>query len=132
MRRAVDTNILVRTFVDEGTAECRLAINVMATGNVFVPATVILEAVWVMESSYGASRSTISDLLAWLLGMENVEVDRFDAVAEALEAYSRGFDFADALHLFTSPECDGFLTFDKSFLRRAKRHKLRLPVIRPS
>lgn len=132
MKRAVDTNILVRTFVDEGTEECRLAIQTMASGRVFVPATVILEAVWVMESIYEASRSRVSGLLASLLGMENVEVDRFNAVAEALEAYSSGFDFADALHLATSAECDVFLTLDKPFLRRARRHNLRMPVIRPS
>lgn len=132
MKRAVDTNILIRTFVDEGTEECRLAIQAMASGRVFVPSTVILEAVWVMESNYQASRSTISGLLSALLGMKNLEIDRFDAVAEALDAYSKGFDFADALHLGISPECDVFLTFDKPFLRRAKRYSLRMPVIRPS
>lgn len=132
MKRAVDTNILVRTFVDEGTEESRLAMQTMAGSRVFVPATVILEAVWVMESKYEAPWSRIAGLLASLLGMANVDVERFDCVAEALEAYAKGFDFADALHLAMSAECEAFLTFDKPFLRRAKRHALRIPVLRPT
>lgn len=85
-----------------------------------------------MESSYEASRSTIAGLLGSLLGMANVDVERTDCVADALEAYADGFDFADALHLAMSADCEAFLTFDKPFLRRAKRHSLRIPVIRPS
>lgn len=85
-----------------------------------------------LEGSYEASRPAISGLLAGLLGMDNVEVDSFDAVAEALDACSKGFDSADALHLATASQCAAFLTFDKTFLRRAKRRGLPVPVIRPS
>ena len=43
------------------------------------------------------------------------------AVAAALALTSHGIEFADALHLASRPPGASFVTFDKVFVRRAKR-----------
>jgi predicted nucleic acid-binding protein len=53
-------------------------------------------------------------------------------VSEAVEAYLRGLDFADALHLAASSGCDVLVTFDvRAFARRASRLRLKPPVTLP-
>lgn len=42
-------------------------------------------------------------------------------VAQALNWAETGMDFADALHLATTTGCEGFLTFDKRFVRAGVR-----------
>lgn len=132
MRKAVDTNILVRAMVDEGQEENEVAMRILATEQLAVSATVLLEAHWVLTSIYEASRASVSALFAALLGADNIEIEDYDATAEALTAYSAGMDFADALHVFRSVGSEVFLTFDKPLLRRSKRIATPMPLARPN
>ena len=45
--------------------------------------------------------------------------DDGDLVAEGLDRTENGMDFADALHLGSSAQCDNFVTFDKKLVRVA-------------
>jgi hypothetical protein len=40
---------------------------------------------------------------------------------EALRLSSHGIDLADAMHLCSRPHCTVFASFDRTFIRRAKR-----------
>ena len=51
-----------------------------------------------------------------------------DAVLMAVEAFDKGLDFADALHLARSPRASGFATFDQRLAKRAKALALTPPV----
>jgi AbrB family looped-hinge helix DNA binding protein len=51
-----------------------------------------------------------------------------DAVLMAVEAFDKGLDFADALHLARSPRAAGFATFDQRLANRAKTLALTPPL----
>jgi len=46
-----------------------------------------------------------------------------------VEAFDKGLDFADALHLARSARASGFATFDQRLARRAGRLGLSPPVV---
>jgi predicted nucleic acid-binding protein len=48
-------------------------------------------------------------------------LDAAEAVHRALDYAEQGLDVADALHLAQAIECEGFVTFDKPLLRKARR-----------
>jgi hypothetical protein len=50
-------------------------------------------------------------------------------VENAVASCRCGLDFADALHLHSSAECEVFYTFDGPFIRKAKRASP-MPVVR--
>jgi hypothetical protein len=55
-----------------------------------------------------------------LLGLKNVEVEDEAGVAQALQLAGHGIDFADALHLASRPAGAQFISFDRTFVRRAR------------
>ena len=74
-----------------------------------------------LRSLYGYNESAISDAFIKLFGLKNVHVEDEPAIAAALALTARGVDFADALHLSSRPPGTTFVSFDRSFVRRAKR-----------
>lgn len=50
------------------------------------------------------------------------------AVLAALEAFDKGLDFADALHVARSSRASSFATFDQKLAKRAKGLALAPPV----
>jgi predicted nucleic-acid-binding protein len=128
MPKALDTNIVVRLFVDDGSKEVPVARAVFARETVEISTTVILECAWVLKSVYKISRIEICDALTALLGMENVIVQNDDVVEAAIDAHRQGIDLADALHLLAAEKSDEMLTFDDDFAKRAERMTGALPV----
>jgi predicted nucleic acid-binding protein len=51
--------------------------------------------------------------------LPQVAPDSPSAVAQALDAYDAGLDFADALHLAATPHAEAFFTFDRRLARAA-------------
>jgi len=126
--RALDTNILARFYVDdpgdpEAVNQRPIAQRIIVEGSpLFVPLTVILELEWVLSAFYGFKREAFARVTRHLLGLSHVRVEEWPRVVEALDLHERGLDFADALHLLASAECDEMYSFDdKKFGRRAKR-----------
>lgn len=120
---AVDTNVLARFFInDEDDREAMLqrpaAISALS-GAVFVSVTVILEFEWVMRGFYELSRPDIQRVFESLCGLENVQIEDRGIVLAALNAYQKGLDFADALHLTRADFCITFLSFDQRLKKRA-------------
>ena len=131
MLNAVDTNVLVRFLVDDGSEHVPSARRVFSTGQVFVPLSVMLESEWVLRSSFGFQRSEICDAFDRILGLASVTVQDAEVVQDAVAWSRRGLDFADAIHLRSSAECETFYTFDGPLIRKVKRIESSTAVRRP-
>ena len=118
---AVDTNVLVRLLTGDDPAQQAAARTLFASEPIWVAKTVLLETGWVLRSLYGFEESAISDALTKLLGLHNVHAENEASVAAALALTSDGIEFADAMHLSSRPAGATFVSFDKSFIRRAKK-----------
>ena len=122
--RALDTNVLARLFVDDAddaqAAKQRPAAVAALSERSFVSVTVLLELEWVMRGFYELPTRDISRVLRGLAGMAHVTLEDRDAVLEAGDAFDKGLDFADALHLARSSRTSGFATFDQRLAKRAK------------
>jgi predicted nucleic-acid-binding protein len=81
----------------------------------------VLETGWVLRSLYGFEQSAIREAFTKLLGLKNVKAEDESSVAAALAIVAHGVEFADAMHLGSRPPGGQFVSFDKSFVQRAKR-----------
>jgi predicted nucleic-acid-binding protein len=117
--------------VDDGSAQCRAASGRLLRDHIFVTTAVMLEAEWVLRSSFRMGVNEVTALFQLFCGNERLIFDDADTVHWAVEAMSNGFDFADAIHLHSSRSCEGFLTFDRSLMKKAKKHVGFLAVSAP-
>lgn len=125
---AVDTNILARYYVDdpadpESAHQRPVAARLMRdSASIFVPATVVLELVWLLRAFYDFSVGQCAEVVEHLVGLPNVTVEDWPAVLEATRLHRAGLDFADALHLARCTRCTHLYTFDdRKFARRASK-----------
>lgn len=130
--RALDTNVLARFFIDDADdAQAALqrpaAVAALAERS-FVSVTVLLELEWVMRGFYGLSARDASRVLRALASIEHLTLEDRDVVLAALDAFDKGLDFADALHLSRSARASRFATFDRKLAKRARALALTPPV----
>ncbi len=118
---ATDTNVLLRLLAADDEKQAAIARRVFASGPIWIAKTVLLETAWVLRSLYGYDSASIREALLKVLGLKNVQTENPAEVAAALELAGRGLDFADALHLASRPPGAVFVSFDRSFVRRATR-----------
>ena len=130
--RALDTNVLARFFADDAddaqAAKQRPAAVAALSERSFISVTVLLELEWVLRGFYELPLRDISRVLRALAGIEHVTLEDRDAVLAAVDAFDKGLDFADALHLARSSRASGFATFDRRLATRAKGLALTPPV----
>lgn len=119
MRVAVDTNILVRLFVDDNSAQRAAVARLVCEHQLVISPTALLETEWVLRTVVALSHDRIIEGFEKLLGLSTVTFLQRDAVGSALRAFRGGCDFADALHAATTAPVEAFLTFDREFVRRA-------------
>lgn len=117
---AIDTNVLVRLLVGDDPAQKRRAKRLVEKSDVLIPASVLLEAEWVLRSAYGFEATAISAAFRGFLGLANVTPESPVILAQALDRYDAGLDFADALHMCSSHKANAFYTFDRRLIRRAQ------------
>ncbi len=110
---AIDTNILVRLVTRDDDAQAKRAVALFEREAIYVGKTVLLETEWVLRFSYELSRPVILNVLKNAVGLPQVTVEDSPAVAEALDLFEAGMDFADALHLVSGREAVQFATFDE-------------------
>ena len=131
--RALDTNVLARFFVDDAddaqAARQRPAAVAALSERSFVSVTVLLEFEWVLRGFYELPRRDIARVLRALASIEHITLEDRDAVLVAIDAFDKGLDFADALHLACSSRASGFATFDQRLAKRAKGLALAPPVV---
>lgn len=118
---AVDTNALIRLLTGDDLKQEAAARSLFAAGPVWIAKTVLLETGWVLRSLYGFEESAIREALTKVLGLKTVHVEDEPAVAAALALTLHGIELADAMHLSSRPPGAAFVSFDQSFVRRAKR-----------
>ncbi len=122
MTRAVDTNVVVRFLVGDGSDQALQARAVFEKGVCTIPVSVMLETEWILRSVFEVPQPTIAEALARLLSMKNAKVMDRPAVDQAMKAYRNGLDFADALHVALSDDCKEFVTFDTKLRKKIGQH----------
>jgi len=118
---AVDTNVLGRLLTDDDLGQAAAARSLFARESIWIAKTVLLETGWVLHSLYGLEETEIRAAFTKLLGLKNVHAEDESSVAAALALTARGIELADAMHLCSRPAGAAFVSFDKSFVRGAKR-----------
>ena len=118
---AVDTNVVVRLLTEDNPKQAAAARSLFASGPIWIAKTVLLEAGWVLRSLYGFDEIAIRDAFTRLLGLKNVHTEDKASVAAALALTVHGIELADAIHLSSRPPGALFVSFDRSFVRRANR-----------
>jgi predicted nucleic-acid-binding protein len=118
---AVDTNVLIRLLTGDDPRQTAVAKSLFATETIWIAKTVVLETAWVLGSRHGFEDDAIAEAFKELLGLHNVHVEDEGSVTAAISLVSHGIDLADALHLSSRPPGASFVSFDRAFIRRAKR-----------
>jgi predicted nucleic-acid-binding protein len=118
---AVDTNIVVRYLVGDGSVEFAKSVNIIESNQVSIAPTVLLEAEWVLRDLYALARRDVPSAFERFVGLPTVSVSEPGAVRKAMALADSGQDFADALHLAQVVEQEAFVTFDKALAKRTKR-----------
>lgn len=116
---AADTNILVRLLTGDDATQFKAATKLFSGERVFIPDTVLLETEWVLRAAYRLECANVCDAFRRLLGLPNVVVADGQRLANAIGWHQSGLDFADALHLSHSQDCDSMKTFDADFIKQA-------------
>ena len=133
---ALDTNILVRLFVNDDPVQAGIARDLIKhPDGIFISKTVLLELEWVLRSRYVFAPKVIAQAIAKITALGNVVVGEREAVLSAANQAAQGWDFADALHLALSEGCEDFTTLDADMAKRAAgevagRDKVKLAVVK--
>lgn len=117
---AIDTNVVVRFLTGDHPEQSPRAREIVEGQPTFVPVTVVLETEWVLRSAYGYKPAEVARALRAFGGLPGVTIEDAGIVSAAFDLAEQGMDFADALHLGRSDKTDGFLTFDRRFVKAAK------------
>jgi predicted nucleic-acid-binding protein len=118
---AIDTNVLVRFLTGDDPEQAATARELFAREPIWIAKTVLLEAEWVLRSAYGFEPGAVRDALKKTISLPNVGTEDPQAVLSALALAAHGITLADALHLTSTPQGGEFVSFDRAFIRRAKR-----------
>jgi predicted nucleic-acid-binding protein len=119
--KSLDTNVLVRLLLGDDAAQLAQVKHLLSQPQQFTSSiTVMLELVWVLEA-HDYTPAQVQHGLALLLGLPNFWPAHVAQLRQALAWYGQGMDFADALHLALRGESAQLLTFDKGFIKTAKK-----------
>ncbi len=124
----LDTNVLVRVIVADDPVQLGRAKKLLNSSRVLLLESVILELEWVLRYSYEMSPEEVGRALRVLIGLRNVQVVRKRLLLSVIEAYERGFDFADALHHACAEGLE-VKTFDRKFVNRGKKEGWRVSLV---
>ncbi|MDO9224050.1 MAG: type II toxin-antitoxin system VapC family toxin [Caulobacter sp.] len=115
---AVDTNVVVRYLVGDDPEQSDKARRLFQDTAVWISATVLLEAAWVLRKTYRYRPDQIAWSFRLMAGRSTVTLQNPAALFRAF-TWMRRMDFADALHLAQSEDLDALVTFDRDFVLAA-------------
>lgn len=125
---SIDTNVLVRTIVNDDPIQSLLARNLFETHlprkQIRIPLIVLTECVWVLRRSYKFSKTNVIEVLKRLLSLSGLSFEREKQVVNAINSWESGSaDFTDYLILAVSKAdgCDTTYTFEKKKMGRDPR-----------
>ena len=123
---ALDTNILVRFFMQDDPGQLARVRAVLSTLSTAAPAwiglAVVQELAWVSMKVYGANRADITLMLDRLLTMSEFHVEQADVVRHAIRIYrTTKVAFSDCLISASAHAagCTQILTFDQQAAKTA-------------
>jgi len=119
--KALDTNVLIRFLLKDDEQQAHIVYTAFKEAEksktvFFVPAVVVLETIWVLESVYDVARNNILDAIENLLLLPIMHFDGQPAVrAFILSARTNTIDITDVLIACFAHHsgCESVLTFDK-------------------
>jgi predicted nucleic-acid-binding protein len=116
----IDTNVLLRNFLDDDPSQGRVARRFMASLSASDPGwislTTIVEFVWVLRTKNRASRDLIASAIELLLIQDALVIEQDTVVASAVAQFrSTHADFADCLIAASARAagCSKTVTFDQ-------------------
>ena len=115
MKVAADTNVLLRTFVNDDDAQSARAVELLERADIVaVSLQALCELVWVLRSRYEVQRADIGAAIRALLNTSNVAVNR-PAAEAGLAVLEAGGDFADGVIAYdgTWLGAETFVSFDR-------------------
>jgi len=118
---AIDANVIVRLLVRHDDEQLRRAKSLLATSDVFVANTVMLECEWVLRSAYGFDAASFVKGFRGFAGLANVSLEDPQLAVAALVWHEQGMDFADAMHLGRAEGCEAFVSFDNGLAKAAAK-----------
>lgn len=118
---AVDTNVLVRLFVNDDAAQAKKAHDLFEAhadedDALWIADVVLAELVWALDRSYGRPRGDIVTVLTALTRNATVLLESAACMQEAIALYRRGpADFVDCLLAAKAQAlgCDALRSFDR-------------------
>ena len=105
---AADTNVIVRLLIGDDKIQFEKAKRLFQQEKIFIATSVVLECEWVLRYAYHLQPAAIAQAFQALFGLPNVTLQEQAVVA-------------DALHLAASRHCDSLATFDRKFIKAAKK-----------
>ncbi len=122
MRIALDTNVLVRVFLDDASSSSQVEKArelVQKSTEIYIPQIVQAELVWVLSAAYQLQKSQILVVLGKLLSHSIFLLQEPGIFKAALESFNEGnADFSDYL-IAESAKSGGFklFSFDKKLIK---------------
>lgn len=127
----VDTNVLIRIFVDDNPQQRAVAQAFMrlrsADDPAFVSAVVVAEVSWVLTRMYDFSVLAVRDALEWLFESTNIVVENHDLIRSAVAlAADQNADVSDCIIAAIAADagCTTTVTFDKPAAKRIPEMEL--------
>jgi predicted nucleic-acid-binding protein len=98
----LDTNVVIRYLIHDDPTQTPAAVKLVNSFTSedpgFLSLIVVVETVWVLESSYSFSKQQIEEVLETLLKSRELRIERADLVVQALRTFQASrADFADCL-----------------------------------
>ena len=117
--RALDTNVVLRLMLNDDPAQVVIARRLLSE-RALVGLGVLMEAAWVLQSTYGLPREVIAQALEALLDIPTLHVSDEQGVRWAVERFrSHRADLADMLHIVAARGAMSFASFEKHLAKQA-------------
>ena len=117
-----DTNILVRTAVDDDAGQAAVARTLLLRATtIAVPLPVLCELAWVLKRAYGRDAGDVAAAIQAIIEIDAVATDA-PAVPAGLAALRAGGDFADGVIAHQGEALGGavFASFDRQAVARLR------------
>ena len=122
MKITADTNVLVRTVVQDDPAQATTAQALLQRATIIaVPVPVFCEFAWVLNRTYGYREDEIAEAIGVIVEIETLVTD-FPAVDAGLAVLRAGGDFADGVIAYQGERLGGsvFASFDRNAVARLR------------
>ena len=117
----LDTNVIVRLFVDDDPEQADSARRLVATTCTpedpgFIDRVALAETIWVLTSVHRYRRSAVADVIEKLLENRDMQLEDRDLIRPALQEFrASNVEFADIIigHVNQARGCEATATFDR-------------------